>query len=85
MGKPWWTDQLQTLWDDVRKCEHKYLNFTGCRRGRQNVRGIYVTARNRFDKTLRQSERRYRAAKRDELFCKLKQTILRRFGMKLKT
>ena len=67
MGKPWWDDNLQKLWNNVRSSERFYLKFHGCRRERVRLKSVFTDNRNIFDRHLRQCERRYRAAQRDKL------------------
>ena len=67
MGKPWWDDELQKLWNDVRASEKLYLKYNGCRRERSRLKALFISNRNNFDRRLQQSERRYRASQRDEL------------------
>ena len=66
MGKPWWDDNLQNLWNNVRSSERIYLKFNGCRRERVRLKSRFIKDRNIFDRLLRQCERRYRASQRDK-------------------
>ena len=67
MGKPWWDDHLQNLWNNVRSSKRIYLKFNGCRRERVRLKSRFINDRNIFDRLLRQCERRYRASQRDKL------------------
>ena len=58
--KPFWNDELQRLWNKMYHTEKDFLKFKGPNQGRQRLRQVYISARNAFDKHLRQSERTYR-------------------------
>ena len=55
--KPFWNDDLQSLWNVMCTREKDYLKYRGSNQGRQRLRLEYVSARNTFDKHLRQCER----------------------------
>ena len=67
MGKPWWDDNLQNLWNNVRSSEKIYLKFNGCRRERVRLQTRFINGGNIFDRLLRQCERQYRASQIDKL------------------
>ena len=58
--KPYWSDELQHLWDTMRIKENDFLKCRDNNQLRKRLRMDYTSARNSFDKALKQSERTYR-------------------------
>lgn len=65
-AKPWWSEELKKLWDNVREAENKFLKCSD-NRNKRSLRADYVSARKKFDKHLRQNERQYYAKQREDL------------------
>jgi hypothetical protein len=65
--KPYWDDNLNTLWNTMRENEHKYLNCRDNRQLRSRLRMEYVSSRNIFDRELKKCERIYRQSKAFEI------------------
>ena len=65
-AKPWWSEELNKLWDNVREAENKFLRCSD-NRNKRSLRADYVSARKKFDKKLRQNERQYYAKQREDL------------------
>ena len=55
--KPYWSDELQHLWDTIRIKENDFLKCRDNNRLRKCLLMDYTSARNSFDKALKQSER----------------------------
>ena len=72
--KPFWNDDLQSLWNVMCTREKDYLKYRGSNQGRQRLRLEYVSARHTFDKHLRQCERIY---KREQAFWRKIQNPIR--------
>ena len=60
--KPFWDDNLQRLWDIMRRNEEDFLKCKHNRRLRFQLRTEYVKSRNEFDKHLRRTERAFKRA-----------------------
>ena len=58
--KPYWSDELQHLWDTMRIKENDFLKCQDNNQLRKRLRMDYTSARNSFDKALKHSERAYR-------------------------
>ncbi|XP_060556851.1 uncharacterized protein LOC132717406 [Ruditapes philippinarum] len=65
--KPYWNDELQSLWYNMNTKERAFLKCDQNNRYRQTLHNEYIGARNDFDKLLRQCERAYRYAKAIEI------------------
>jgi hypothetical protein len=65
--KPYWNEELQSLWDTMRDKENKFLKCSGDRRTRNALRSDYTRSRDIFDKTLHKSERCFRASMATEI------------------
>lgn len=61
--RPYWNEELQSMWNLVRDKENVFLKFRGNNRSKSCLRAEYTTARDKFDKTLRREERAYRRSK----------------------
>ena len=57
--KPYWSDELQHLWDTMRIKENDFLKCRDNNQLRKRLRMDYTSARNSFDKALKQSEPAY--------------------------
>ena len=64
--KPWWSQELKVLWDNVREAENIFLKCKD-NRNKRSLRSDYVAARKKFDKLLRQNERQYYSKQREDL------------------
>ena len=58
--KPYWDENLTSLWRITNDKQRVYTRFKGHRTNKENLRKEFETARNRFDKYLRQRQRAYR-------------------------
>ena len=58
--KPYWDDDLETLWHNFHMKEKAFLKFQGDRYMKNRLRNDFKNARNIFDKRLRSAERKYR-------------------------
>ena len=58
--KPYWDDDLETLWHNFHMKEKAFLKFQGDRYMKNRLRNDFKTARTIFDKRLRSAERKYR-------------------------
>ncbi len=58
--RPYWCPELSELWRKAYEKEKVYVNFKGCKRTKDQLRLAFISARNCFDKTLRQRQRIYR-------------------------
>ena len=58
--KPYWDENLERLWQDLRSKESDFLKFHGNRSIKNHLRNCFKTARNNFDKQLRSAERKYK-------------------------
>ena len=65
-AKPWWSEELKKLWDNVREAENKFLRCSD-NRNKRSLLADYVSARKKFDKQLRQNERQYYTKQREDL------------------
>ncbi|CAC5405800.1 unnamed protein product [Mytilus coruscus] len=63
--KPWWTDNLGTLWNDVCKAEKVWTKCKG--NTSKNLRHIYVEKRKMFDKSVQKAKRQYWFSSQEEL------------------
>ncbi|CAG2255049.1 unnamed protein product [Mytilus edulis] len=63
--KPWWTDNLGTLWNDVCKAEKVWTKCKG--NTSKNLRHIYVEKRKLFDKSVQKAKRQYWFSSQEEL------------------
>ncbi|XP_053381944.1 uncharacterized protein LOC128549356 [Mercenaria mercenaria] len=61
--KPYWNYTLSDLWNSLCKKEQEFLKCNGNYRVKTALRRDYMTARDLFDKTLRQTERSYKRTK----------------------
>ena len=59
IAKPYWTDELTTLWKLARDSERDYLKFRGCTRKKREKKDIFINDRNLFNKCLRKTQREY--------------------------
>ena len=60
--KPYWCEELQTAWNNMRDREKNFLKCNSGKRAKGDLRARYIAARNSFDKLLKQCERAYRLA-----------------------
>ena len=58
--KPYWDENLETLWHNFHMKEKAFLKFQGDRYMKNRLRNDFKTARNIFEKRLRSAEREYR-------------------------
>ena len=58
--KPYWDENLERLWQEVRKKETEFLKFHGDRYTKNRLKLAFKTNRNTFDKQLRSAERTYK-------------------------
>jgi hypothetical protein len=58
--KPYWNMELTALWKDMVKSRKLYERFNGNKQTLHQMRVEYKMKRTRFDKTLRQMERKYK-------------------------
>ena len=62
-NKPYWSEDLKTLWENMRDAENCFLkqSKTNCsnKKLRDQLRADYIKKRHIFDKALRQAERKY--------------------------
>ncbi|VDI27419.1 Hypothetical predicted protein [Mytilus galloprovincialis] len=63
--KPWWTDNLGTLWNDVCKAEKVWTKCKG--NTSKNLRHFYVEKRKLFDKSVQKAKRQYWFSSQEEL------------------
>ncbi|VDH90239.1 Hypothetical predicted protein [Mytilus galloprovincialis] len=63
--KPWWTDNLGTLWNDVCKAEKVWTKCKG--NTSKNLRHLYVEKRKLFDKSVQKAKRQYWFSSQEEL------------------
>ena len=63
LSKPFWCDELTSLWKTYHTTENEFLAFKGPRRVRNEVFHAYKTAQHMFDKRKRQIEREYNKTK----------------------
>ncbi|VDI31966.1 Hypothetical predicted protein [Mytilus galloprovincialis] len=61
--KPYWNDNLMSLWNKMSIKEKEFTHCKGNRNTRASLRNSYIQARDIFDKTLRRTERTYRKMK----------------------
>lgn len=66
-GKPYWNDDLQNCWNEMRAKERQFLKYIGNNQQKRYLRSLYIESRNKFDKLLRQTERAYRQLQAVEL------------------
>ncbi len=57
--KPYWNEELSSLWKTAHMKESLYVKYKGARRVKQSLRQGFIVARNNFDKLLRQRKRSY--------------------------
>ena len=65
--KPWWNENLQTLWNDAVKSEKIYLNFKGPNGLKKVYLQTFKQMKNKFDKEYRKSKRIYQSDKQIEI------------------
>ncbi len=65
--KPYWNDELKSLWVDMCTKEKAYLNYRGVNHIRQNLRKKFTDASSMFNKSLRRAERQYNKQLQDEI------------------
>ena len=58
--KPYWSNELRTLWKCMREAEKRFVKCKGLRSARTNLRHIFINAKTNFDRNLRKAERVYR-------------------------
>lgn len=58
--KPYWNEDLNSLWVEMRDAEKKYTKCKGNKHVKDCLRKTFVEKRNHFDKSLRQAERQYK-------------------------
>jgi exonuclease III len=58
--KPYWTEELSTLWKSMVKSRKEYERYTGNKHTLHKKRLEYKDKRNTFDKRLRQEERKFK-------------------------
>lgn len=61
--KPFWNNELQSLWSDMHNKEKNFVKFKGCHRMKQQLLAQYKDACKIFQKKLRYSERMYNREK----------------------
>jgi hypothetical protein len=65
--KPFWNENLSTLWKETCKVEKEFLNYKGNRKHTAEKREKYHKSRRNFDKELRRADRKYNAERRDRI------------------
>ena len=65
--KPYWCDELQSAWDQVRVKERAWLRSMGNQSEKRRLRSAYVQERETFDILNRRSKRKYQCAEHDRL------------------
>ncbi len=65
--KPYWTPDLQKLWDSMCEAEQVWLSFKGPLNRKSILRRELLVKRRQFDKQLRKSKRQYQVNQQDEL------------------
>ena len=58
-NKPFWNDELNSLWKAMRRDEHIYLKYKGDKIQREQYRLQFKLSQNMFDKRLRYFKRQY--------------------------
>ena len=58
--KPYWDENLENLWQNVRRAEKAFLNCHDNRYSKTRLRNDFKSAKNIFDKQLRSAERKYK-------------------------
>jgi hypothetical protein len=58
--KPYWDDELENLWQNVRISERKFLRFRGDKNTQNQLRSQFKLAQDTFDRRIRSAERRYK-------------------------
>ena len=66
-SKPYWCDELDTLWKQVRNAETEFNKCRDHRKARYQKRERFKNIQNQFDKRLRQIERKYNEGKIQEI------------------
>ena len=65
--KPYWNDELKSLWSDMCNKEKTYLAYRGSNHIRSLLRQQFLDASRIFNKKLRQAERNYNKSMQDEM------------------
>ena len=66
-SKPYWDENLAQKWTIARDAEKEYLSYKGNNSQRRNLRAVFTSKRDEFDKCLRQAQRRHESQKQQEL------------------
>lgn len=60
VGKPWWNDELSSVWNDVCRAEKDFIkarkNSCGASK---NLKSVFVNKRNFFDRMIQKQKRKY--------------------------
>ncbi|XP_067660583.1 uncharacterized protein [Haliotis asinina] len=65
--KPYWSPELQDMWDSVCELEERWLSFTGKNSNVSHHKHLYMDRRKQCDKSLRKSKRNFQLQKQQEL------------------
>jgi hypothetical protein len=66
--KPYWNDNLQRLWDEVRSAENQYLQCSQTKVAeRRKLRETFVATQHTFDSVFRRVKHKFEKEKRDDI------------------
>ena len=57
--KPWWTEELSRLWNDMCSAEKKWRKEAGVSRRKTDLKKDYLSLRKTFDQTVQRTKRHY--------------------------
>ena len=57
--KPWWTEELSRLWNNMCSAEKKWRNKATISRRKTNLKMDYLSLRKTFDQTVQRTKRQY--------------------------
>ena len=57
--KPWWTEELSRMWNDMCDAEKKWRRDTGTSRRKSELKQCFLTLRKSFDQAVQRTKRHY--------------------------
>ena len=65
--KPWWSEELSGLWNDMCKSEKEWIKCPSNNQQRKHLKQIFIEKRKVFDKVVQRSKRRHWKEMQEEL------------------
>ena len=66
-SKPYWDDELATLWKNAKDDKRAYLRCNGSTTLKRTLRLKFAHSRDRFDKALRCAQQKYNVRQQDHI------------------